>query len=448
MVYIRELSTESEVPPFPYGLSLSRHDLHEQVDAMRISEKPPVSSEGNSEGSLVPSRSNAFPEFMGTPLVTSDGLCTVPFVSSCLSWSLNVPWLAKENPSNWLERRISSSDARQHLNHVFSPLVDYLVYRNRNLVDFVDSPGQSALVRVKDEVMNITYGSVNRVDAIGNGSGPLVSTVCASHVMSLFVDKLMWAYDLKNNGKGLTVLCLDDAVDNSAPVELYRPNTLDVKKAEKLKALKNWHDKFESDWKSVVVDFISAWNAEQKRQLATMRARNPTDQAVGSSTSALSTSTSKEIALQDTKSFLSEVYMSTEKQYHIQKVSKAISRIHDAVLALSSFRLFDFKKCGANDRNGLGGFSFHEALLYVMSFQTLVYKSDNNRILILQFVVGQRHVKIDSKLSFSQTSIRGSCSWTDLSSRWRTNQREEQKRLVYGTIDPSKRARSERNVVG
>lgn len=363
MVFIRELSEADEhdghkdhnFASTADTSQLSGSDLDADTSCDDLEND--VSTMHSSRRSVSPDRVNM--DFIGATLVSSDGLYSVPFVSSCFSWSLNVPWMRRMNPTDWLKERLAVRNSQPHLNAIFSPLLDYLVYKNRTLVESVE---RTPFLRVKQDVINITYGTVNRVDAIGNASGPMANGVCAAHVMSQFTDKLMWAYDLKNDGKGLTVLCLDDAIDDSAPVHLCSEESseADSKKLDKLYNIKKWHDKFEDDWRSVVLGFIQGWNEEQKRSLSAIRARLSNVQTQ-TSTAEVGRWNDKIASTNDAKTFLSNVYQTTERHYRVHKVSKAVARILDAVLALSSFRLFDIKKCEGEKHPG--SFAFHHALL-------------------------------------------------------------------------------------
>lgn len=73
--------------------------------------------------------------------------------------------------------------------------------------------------------------------------------------------------------------------------------------------------------------------------------------------------TSSEI-ITDSRLFLKKMYKDAELSNHASTVAKALARIHDVVLALASFRLFDLQDAMEQQAGNLKwDFHFHKALL-------------------------------------------------------------------------------------
>lgn len=273
--------------------------------------------------------SSALAEFLGTQLVSRDGADAVTFYSNWVSWSLGVPWMVRNNPSAWLDKRFAIPRHEQFMNIIFSPINDYLIYKNAELLTFTD---QKSLPRLRQDVLDVACEEISTLDAICD----VPATICTAHLFSQLVDKMMWAYDLRDNK--ITIICLDDS-----SIQRLEDGARDENRQKKIKAVKDWHNKLEHNWKSVVVNFIHGWN----------------DDAMKAAHSKSSTAASR--GSDDTRIFLDEMLKAVDRQCNMHKVTKAMSRIHEAVLALSTFRLFNLKDAKNLKRNKK--FSFHDALM-------------------------------------------------------------------------------------
>ncbi|KLO16398.1 hypothetical protein SCHPADRAFT_995211 [Schizopora paradoxa] len=297
------------------------------------------------------------PEFIRAALTSRDGWIAIPFISRCFSWSFNVAWMTQVNPSTWITKNIMDASRRKTIDSIFAPLVDYLLHRNRMLFSNtrkgLTSTGYYKYrnrYEVKPEVMKIIFESEIQLEGMGKGSvGKSFAVVCLTHIITELVDKLIWAYDLKTKGIEPTVRGHDDAevliVDEPLPVKIYsnNPALVDDKAKKKIGQLVKWHHKIHVEWRTVVKDFILQWiqcHAE------TRKGQQPKTPIVYDA---------------DAKILLKKMYEATEKQRTTSQVEKVLSRIHDAALALSSFRLFDLKKWDHIFQD----FSFHEAILNI-----------------------------------------------------------------------------------
>lgn len=81
------------------------------------------------------------PNFVGKVLKSGDGLVSVPFLSRMYNWSYNVAWMSKVDPSTWIfETRLElarrpNRNITTCLNLVIIPVIDFLVHRNRCMID-------------------------------------------------------------------------------------------------------------------------------------------------------------------------------------------------------------------------------------------------------------------------------------------------------------------------
>ena len=320
-------------------------DLNAQVLALQLSD---AVRGGESVGKEWTDTSPmAFTDFVGSKLVASDGY-VVPFLSNCFSWSLRTPWLMKFNPSLWLDRHRGLPSSETYITSVFSPANDYLVLVNKDLVEFT---GEGSSVRVKQTVHSVTCGTLASLDNLTDAA----SMVCTSHLFSQLVDKLMWAHELKRNGAGLTVLCLDEADEKPTDIRLFDPANPDQTVKKKIKKAKKFHDKYESDWKRLVVDFIEKWNGSGAGLDVAQETSGP-GEAEG-----LVVATQKP---GPTKVFLQAVWDAGHQSHMDSKVSKVLTRIYDAILGLCSLRLLKFKE--ANAYPGNRKVNFFDILRYVI----------------------------------------------------------------------------------
>ena len=212
------------------------------------------------------------------------------------------------------------------------------------------SEGRKRL-QVSSEVTRIVFETEDRLEGIGKGSDAKPFTiVCLAHIITELVDKLIWAYDLKTQGINPNVNEDHEVleIDEPLPVELSGNNPLlcDDKTKTKIEDLIKWHHKVHVQWRTVVKDFILHWYQCCDKGTDGQQPKTPP------------------VPNTDVKVLLKKMFEATENQRTKSQVEKVLSRIHDAALALSSFRLFDLKKWN----NVCGDFNFHEAILCVHFF--------------------------------------------------------------------------------
>ncbi|KLO06454.1 hypothetical protein SCHPADRAFT_895409 [Schizopora paradoxa] len=307
-----------------------------------------ISTASNSEDDL---EVGVLPEYIGSTLTSTDGRIVVPHISNCSSWSFHSPWMTRANPSVWMKKHLNASDRSRAVDGIFSPLVDFLVHTTKTLmVDLSSEQGKRALTttrefQVKADVMKIVFDDESRLDALGEGAGKIFPTCCTAHLTTLLLDKLMWAYDLRNKGAGMTVICLDN---ETLPVVPYDKSSVDEKKKKKIDALIELHKRTTVDWKTTVLDFISAWNQSrseipgpQQHAFNTLSETNPAQ-------------------------FIKNLYEASERQYTSAKLGRVMSRFHDTVMALTSYRLFNLKQALEDQENKVRAkFHFHKAILAI-----------------------------------------------------------------------------------
>lgn len=326
-----------------------------------------------------PRGSALVPEFVGKVLMSRDGKCVVPYLSRCFNWSFSVAWMSDGDPLTWLHTnsmellRVPDARRARSIDTVFMPLVEVLVHKNKSMVKFMTtgnsgttfpeessnalitptSPLELKPYQVNQEVMRIAFETANQLDDIGKGTaGDILTTVCTTHVLTQLLDKITWASELYKRGKGPLVISLDEdfaAIDQPLPIGRYYSDDLESTKKSKIDAIVNWHKKVHAGWREITQKFIQDWDGyqEQKR-------KDKTSPQLGGDSE----------ALPDSNTILKELFADSGAYKKSAKIAKALSRIHEAVLALGSFRLFDLNQALENKKD----FCFHEALLYVLLF--------------------------------------------------------------------------------
>ncbi len=348
------------------------------------------------KGSLVPSGSV---DFSGQLLKSGDGRFVVPFISRYFRWSFSVAWMSQADPSKWMDDISKDYRRTRSLESVFIPLVDFLVYKNKSLVapparakskrtlsakmNLAQTPFSNQLTssssslsndlqtfEVKKHVVKIAFTCGDGLDDVGKDTGGgILTTVCTTHVLTQLLDKLMWASDLKMKGKGPDFVCLDDddvgAIEQPLPIEHLYATDVDESKKSKIDAVVTWHRKIHVNWKAVVQDFVKEWMSYQDH--------NKKKGIIRQQKASASAGASPDFVLK-------KMYEDAEGYKSTSTVAKALSRIHDAALALGTFRLFNLSdnigrtedgEKDEKDKKSRKDFKFHEALLYVTSICNL-----------------------------------------------------------------------------
>lgn len=306
------------------------------------------------------------PNFVGKVLKSGDGLVSVPFLSRMYNWSYNVAWMSKVDPSTWIfETRLElarrpNRNLTTCLNSVIIPVIDFLVHRNRCMIDLNQDSDMPSHLQILDSsesylvdqgVVKIAFGNVSNLDDVGReDSGSLYSSVCTAHILTQLLDKLIWVSELRKKGNGPSIICIDDGddeVEEPLAMDHHYSNTTNEERKGKINDVVAWYNKIHVGWKAVVESFIKNWDASE---LLRNQRRSQQENDLQNSSNL------------PTTTFLKSMYENTVAAEGKSDIAKSLARINDAVLALASFRLFDLKAALAN-QNKKKEFNFHKEIL-------------------------------------------------------------------------------------